>query len=334
MAGLRVLGDAPSSAPSSAPRGRLSSYALRVSVTEACPFHCPYCLPGSVVSPTEQARRLGPAESLRLGRLLRTRGVTKVRLTGGEPLVRTDIVEVVAAWKEALPQADLALTTNGLLLAPLLPALAGAGLSRVTVHIDTLDDARYGVLMGKGSPSAILDAVRDARRVLDEVKLNMVVQRGKNDDELAAFLALSRAEGVQVRFIELMNTGSADAYTREVFMSGREIVACVGGTPVPRRHASDPAALFAAPDGTVFGVIASDTEPFCGACDRLRLTADGRLRGCLYEAGGIPLGAALKAGASDETLLALIDSALDDKRSSHPTVAPHRVPFSMADVGG
>src|SRR5439155_17856271 len=101
-----------------------------------------------------------------------------------------------------------------------------------------------------------------------------------------------------------------------------------------RRHHSDPAALFASAGGVVFGVIASDTEPFCADCDRLRLTADGRLRGCLYQSGGVPVGAALLSGASDDTLAALIDAGLDDKRSWHPLVAPHRTPFSMADVGG
>jgi cyclic pyranopterin phosphate synthase len=291
-------------------------------------------MPGSVVTPTEHARRLSPEEYLRLGRLFRARGVSKVRLTGGEPLLRPDLVEVVAAWKEAIADADLALTTNGQLLAQALPALARAGLRRVTVHIDSLRDDRYRALMGKSTPAQILDAARAAKRMLDEVKLNVVMQRGRNDDEIDAFLALSAREGFEVRFIELMNTGSADGYTREVFMSGRDIVARARGTPLPRRHASDPAALYQSDSGVVFGVIASDTEPFCGDCDRLRLTADGRVRGCLYQPGGIPLGAALKSGASDETLAALLSSALDDKRTYHPLTAPHRVPFSMADVGG
>jgi cyclic pyranopterin phosphate synthase len=204
----------------------------------------------------------------------------------------------------------------------------------VTIHLDTLRADRYPTLMGDGSPGAILEAAEEARRHLAEVKLNVVVQRGKNDDEIADFLALSARTGVEVRFIELMNTGSAEAYTREVFFTGRDIVERAGGTPLPRRHASDPAALYRSKEGVVFGVIASDTEPFCSACDRLRLTADGRLRGCLYQSGGIPLGAALRSGASNDTLAALLDEGLDDKRSWHPLAAPHRAPFSMADVGG
>jgi cyclic pyranopterin phosphate synthase len=188
--------------------------------------------------------------------------------------------------------------------------------------------------MGADSPSRILDVARAAKQKVEQVKLNCVIQRGKNDDEIGDFLALSAREGFEVRFIELMNTGSAVEYTREVFIAGREIVARAGGTPLPRRHPSDPAALYRSADGVVFGVIASDTEPFCSQCDRLRLTADGRLRGCLYQPNGIPLGAALKAGASREAIEALIDSGLDDKRSYHPLTAPSRVAFSMADVGG
>lgn len=342
MPSLPVLGQTPAAQPSALPAGgpspspvgRLPRYSLRASLLEQCPFRCPYCLPGTVTPPTEKARWLTAAEYLRLGKLFRARHVTKVRLTGGEPLVRPDVVEIVAAWREAIPDADLALTTNGLKLAEHVDALAAAGLRRVTVHIDTLRDDRYAALMGPGRPAAILEAAALARAKLAEVKLNVVMQRGKNDDEIAGFLALSARTGFEVRFIELMNTGSADAYTREVFMTGREIVAKAGGAPLPRRHESDPAALYRSPEGVVFGVIASDTEPFCSACDRLRFTADGRLRGCLYQSGGIPVGAALKAGASDETLGALLDAGLDDKRSWHPLAAPHRAPFSMADVGG
>jgi cyclic pyranopterin phosphate synthase len=263
--------------------------------------------------------------------------VRKVRLTGGEPLLRPDVADIVEAFARERADVDVALTTNGQHLAARLPALVAAGLDRVTVHVDSLRPDRYRALMGDGSVEAVLAAAEAARAELAEVKLNVVVQRGKNDDELHDFLAWSRRSGVQVRFIELMNTGSAATYTEAAFVAGKDIVARValrGAVErVARRAPSDPAALYAH-DGVVFGVIASDTEPFCDACDRLRLTADGRLRGCLYQAGGVPLGAALKSHPSDEPLVALIEAALDDKRSSHPADAPTRVPFSMADIGG
>lgn len=334
MAALPIL-EQPPSAPS-APRGRLLRYSLRVSVLEQCNLACGYCNPGSVTPPSAREKWLSPSSYLRLARLFRARGVVKVHITGGEPLVRADVVDIVASFKEGMPDADLALTTNALRLnAKMIDDLARAGLRRVTVHLDTLRDDRYRALMGDGSPGAVLEAAAHARAAFGSlVKMNVVVQKDRNDDELADFLAMSSRTGIEVRFIELMNTGSADAYTRAVFIPGRDVVARLGAQPVARRHASDPAALYRSPDGVVFGVIASDTEPFCSDCDRLRLTADGRLRGCLYQSGGIPLGAALASGASDETIGALLDAGLDDKRSWHPLVAAHRVPFSMADVGG
>lgn len=296
-------------------------------------------MPGAVNPYTDKSRWLDASAYGRLAALFARRGVDKVRFTGGEPLLREDLPEVVAAFARGLPGAELALTTNGQLLDRQLEALKAAGLHRVTVHLDTLKDDRYRALMGPGRPAEVLDKLVAASRVLEEVKLNVVVQRGLNDDELLDFLALSRELSVEVRFIELMDTGSAPEHVRRTFLSGREIIERVRvGRPVsaiPRRRPSDPAALYRCDDdGTVFGLIASDTQPFCGSCDRLRLTADGRLRGCLYEPGGLPLGRALKDGADDEQLLALLDRGLDDKRSWHPTEASERPAFSMADVGG
>jgi cyclic pyranopterin phosphate synthase len=319
--------------------GRLPAYALRVSLLEQCQFHCPYCLPGSVNRSTQKDRWLSATEIGRVVGALRERGLTKVRITGGEPLLRADVVDVVRVMREALPLGDVALTTNGALLDEKLDDLTAAGLHRVTIHLDTLREERYERLMGTGaSPRSILDVALRAKDKLADVKLNVVVQRGQNDDEIADFIDLSRTTGLEVRFIELMNTGSARGYVAETFLSGKDIVERVRAStrvrPLDRRHASDPAALYATGDGLVFGVIASDTEPFCGACDRVRLTADGRLRGCLYESGGVPLGALLKSGVDDVQLRAVIDVALDDKRSHHPLISASRVPFSMADVGG
>jgi cyclic pyranopterin phosphate synthase len=317
-------------------KGRRPRYALRVSVLEQCQLDCRYCRPGAVTSPTEAARWLSAAEHARLAALFFARGVEKVRFTGGEPTLRKDLVDVVAAWSAARPAGvKLALTTNALRLAPLLPALKDAGLDGVTVHLDTLKPERVVGLMGDGADvDVVWSAVDVALSLGFSLKWNVVVQKGRNDDELAAVLAVSRQRGVEVRFIELMNTGSARGYVKEVFLSGRDVVDAIGARSLPRRHQSDPAALFASNDGVVFGVIASDTEPFCSDCDRLRLSADGRLRGCLYQPGGLPLGGALRAGASDEALLTLLDAGLDDKRSHHPLVQAPRQPFSMADVGG
>ena len=335
---LRIVDDLPPS-PASGPHGRLSAYSLRVSVLEQCQLDCRYCRPGSTTSSTEKARWLSAAEHGALARAFVARGVKKVRFTGGEPTLRQDLVQIVGAWHDAAPDVALALTTNGLRLTPLLPALWEAGLRGVTIHLDTLRPERVVDLMGEGaSVDGALAAVQQARALGFAVKLNAVVQRGRNDDELVAMLSTGRDLGVEVRFIEQMNTGSAAGYVKETFLAGRDIVGIVaaarGARRLERRHRSDPAALYSTDDGVVFGVIASDTEPFCADCDRLRLSADGRVRGCLYQAGGLPLGAALRAGVDDDGLLALLDSALDDKQSHHPLVPRPRTPFSMADIGG
>jgi cyclic pyranopterin phosphate synthase len=337
---LPIVDDLPPR-PTLSPRGRLAAYSLRVSVLEQCQLDCRYCRPGSMTTPTEKARWLTPLEHGRLARAFLARGVKKVRFTGGEPTLRADLVDIVAAWQSAAAGVDLALalTTNGLRLPPLLPALRAAGLHAVTIHLDTLRDERVEALMGPGASVALAtDATLHARECGLQVKINMVVQRGGNDDELVEMLDRGRELGAEVRFIEQMNTGSAAGYVKETFIAGRDIVARLaaarGARRLPRRHPSDPAALLATDDGVVFGVIASDTEPFCAACDRLRLSADGRVRGCLYQTGGLPLGAALRTGIDDEGLLALLDSALDDKQSHHPLVPRSRAPFSMADVGG
>ena len=338
--GLPIVDDDVNVAPAAGGSARRSRYALRVSVLEQCQLDCRYCRPGAVTSPTEAARWLRPDEHARLAALFFARGVEKVRFTGGEPTLRRDLVDVVAAWStRRVPQGRLALTTNALRIAPLLPALKDVGLDTLTVHLDTLRADRVAALMGDGADVDVVWAAVDAAQRLGlPVKCNVVVQKGRNDDELGAFVDVSAARGVEVRFIELMNTGSARGYVKEVFIAGREIVDVVarqrGCRSVPRRHPSDPAALFQTDAGVVFGVIASDTEPFCADCDRLRLSADGRVRGCLYQPGGLPLGAALRDGATDEALLALLDAALDDKRSHHPLVQVLRQPFSMADVGG
>jgi cyclic pyranopterin phosphate synthase len=319
--------------PRGLPLPRRRSYALRVSVLDACNLRCTYCAPGSLSSPMQASRWLGAAEHAALAPHFAAVGVRKVRFTGGEPLLRPDLHDVVAAWRQALPTAELALTTNGTRLLEQARSLRAAGIDRVTVHLDTLRRDRYQALMGKGSPEQVQEGIAVALRTFDEVKLNVVVQRGKNDDELADFLRWSTRTGVQVRFIELMRTGSANDVVDDVFMAGREVVQRLGALPRPRREASDPAALFER-DGVVFGVIASDTESFCSACDRLRLTADGRLRGCLYESGGVPLGEALRHGASRDDVAALVVAGVNSKRSFHPSTTETRVPFSMADVGG
>lgn len=309
---------------------------MRVSVLEQCQYDCAYCRPGSITRVTSKAMRLRADEYARLAPLLCELGVQKARLTGGEPLLRPDIVDVVRALS---PIPEIALTTNGQHLGDRLEHLVEAGLQLATVHVDSLDPARYRALMGGGDLFAVLENVRRAQSRLRSVKLNVVVQRDRNDDELLEFLSWSRRTGVEVRFIEIMNTGSASDYAQRAFFSGAEVLERIGRkvtvSPAGRRNPTDPAALYRTGDGVVFGVIASDTQPFCGACNRLRLSPDGRLRGCLYQLAGAPLGAALREGASDAQLRSMLRLTLADKRSHHPRVgqAPP-ASFSMAQTGG
>lgn len=311
---------------------------LRVNVLEQCQLRCAYCLPGTVRPFTPGPERLTVEEYRTLAAALSGVGLRKVRFTGGEPLLHPHLTGIVGAFREALPDATLAVTTNGLRLGEKLDALIAAGLSGATVHLDSLRPERYRALMGDGDVGVALEAVRLARSRLPRVKVNCVVQRGRNEDELWDFLELSTRLGVEVRFIELMNTGSAVLYTRKAFVSGADIVARIAErepvTPIARRHPADPAALFRTASGVTFGVIASDTAPFCSDCDRLRLTPDGRLRGCLYEAVGLSLKAPLRAGASRAQLAALVAQAVAGKRSHHPSTELERAAFSMSEAGG
>ena len=331
--------------PGAAVMGRLGAYSLRVSLLEQCQLSCRYCMPGSVRPYTANHRWLRAAQYARLASYFTAYGVNKLRFTGGEPLLRPDVAEIVSAWRLGMPDADLALTTNGERLGALAMPLAEAGLNRVTVHLDTLRPERYLSLMGPGHPEQVLEGVVTAKKFFHEVKLNVVVQKGMNEDEISDFLALSARLGVEVRFIELMNTGSAQSYVEETFVSGEQILSRVQLShkihPRERRLKSDPAMLFEArPYGqaevepVVFGLIASDTQPFCADCDRLRLTAEGSLRGCLYAPSGPDLGQLLRDNASDEMIATTIEKGLDTKRSHHPLVDRARTPFSMADIGG
>ncbi len=311
---------------------------LRVSLLEQCQLWCDYCRPGALRPFTPNASRLTVDEYSRVAHAFSRLGVRKVRFTGGEPLLHPEVEHIVRAFHEALPSASLAITSNGLQLLAKLDALMAAGLSGATVHLDSLQPERARALMGETDVQVALEAVSRAHSRLPVVKVNCVVQRGRNEDELWDFLEHFSRLGVEVRFIELMNTGSAVLSTRRAFVSGADIVARIAErgpvSSLARRNAADPAALFRTHTGITFGVIASDTAPFCDACDRLRLSPDGRLRGCLYEAGGVDLRGPLRDGASDDVLAAIVRAAHAAKASHHPIRALPGRAFSMSEVGG
>jgi cyclic pyranopterin phosphate synthase len=244
-------------------------------------------------------------ETERLARVFVGLGAAKLRLTGGEPLLRQELPMLVGRLA-AIPEIrDLALTTNALLLARHAQALRLAGLRRVTVSLDTLRRDRYREMTRADRLDEVLAGIAAAQAAgFPDLKINSVILRGVNDDELLDLLAFGRREGVEIRFIEYMDVGGATRWSPERVVSRREMldrIAAVEGrvAPAPDQDPRAPAERFVLPDGTTFGIIASTTEPFCRTCDRSRLTADGVWLLCLYSPGGVNLKDMIRAGASD-----------------------------------
>ena len=252
-------------------------------------------------------------EITRLAGVFAGLGVSKVRLTGGEPLLRHDLPTLVSMLRRDTRIRDLALTTNGILLAREASALRGAGLNRVTVSLDTLRPDRMREFAKTDRHADVLAGIAAARGAgFTPVKLNAVVIRGFNDDEIEDLIAFGRREHVEVRFIEYMDVGGATRWSPDQVVSRREILERVGArfgpvSPVPDPSApAAPAERFRLGDGTTFGIIASTTAPFCAACDRSRLTADGTWFLCLYAEQGTDLREPLRGGASDAELATII----------------------------
>ncbi|HZI22929.1 MAG TPA: GTP 3',8-cyclase MoaA [Gemmatimonadales bacterium] len=284
---------------------------LRLSVTDRCNMRCRYCMPEDDYVWLPRTSILTFEEMARLVRVFAGLGVRKVRLTGGEPLLRHDLPTLVRMVAGIPDVHDLALTTNGLLLAQHAPALRTAGLERVTVSLDTLRPERMQAFAKSARHGDVVAGIRAARDAgFRRLKLNSVVIRGFNDDELADLLEFGRAHDAEVRFIEYMDVGGATRWSPEQVVSQREMLAALTGRYGPIAALADegpaPAERFQLSDGTTFGIIASVTAPFCRTCDRSRITADGAWLLCLYAAGGIDLRGPLRAGASDAELAALV----------------------------
>ncbi|MEO6708306.1 MAG: GTP 3',8-cyclase MoaA [Planctomycetota bacterium] len=284
---------------------------LRISVTDRCNLRCAYCMPEEEYAWLPQPSLLRFEELATLARVFAGVGVNRLRLTGGEPLMRRDL-HVLVAMLAAIPGIDdLALTTNGVLLEAQAEALAKAGLKRLTVSLDTLRPERFRDLARRDALEQVLAGIERAGKVgFQPLKLDMVVLRGTNDDELESLLDYARSIGAELRYIEYMDVGGATRWTKEAVVSRREILERLTSSRGPIEpiveNSSAPADRYRLADGTVFGVISSTTQPFCGTCDRARLTADGRWFLCLYARQGLDLGKALRAGASSEELASMI----------------------------
>ncbi|CAN5902136.1 GTP 3',8-cyclase MoaA [soil metagenome] len=312
---------------------------LRVSVTDRCNFRCTYCMPaeGMVWQPREHLLTFEEIE--RIARVCVERfGFDSIRLTGGEPTVRARLPLLVR--KLADLGVDLAMTTNGSTLASSAHDLAAAGLSRINISLDSLRADRFAELTRRSELPAVLDGIRASVDAgFDPVKVNVVLVRGVNDDEVVDFARFGRDEGVQVRFIEFMPLDADDRWDRDSVVPAAEIVASIGAMfpleLIPRGN--DPAELHRYLDGAgEVGVIGSVTEPFCSTCDRVRLTSDGQLRACLFSTDETDLRALVRSDAGDDAIADALVATVGAKWAGHGITAVDfiRPARSMSEIGG
>jgi cyclic pyranopterin phosphate synthase len=317
---------------------------LRVSITDRCNYKCVYCRTGEMGA---QYPELETREYLRLIKLFVDLGISKVRLTGGEPLLRRsllDMVKELATWRtlEGEP-LDLALTTNGHLLEDLAVPLKAAGLNRVTVSMDAVDAATFErITRIPGSFETVLRGVRAARSAgLTPLKINCVLLRGFNDDQIEGFARFAREEDVVVRFIEFMPLEEGRLWTPEIVVTLNEIVERIGRVlplvEMPPREPSETARRYTFTDGIgEIGIIAPVSQAFCGACSRVRLTSDGKIRTCLFSQVEHDLYGRLRAGSSDEELREYIVHTVKGKEARHHIGEPGflKPSRSMVHIGG
>ena len=283
---------------------------LRISVTDRCNLRCQYCMPEpeSVWLPRESLRSF--EEIGQLADAFIDEGVNRIRITGGEPLLRRDLPVLIESLAARPGVDDLALTTNGILLKGSADRLKQAGLHRITVSLDTLKRERFRALTGSSDLDAVIAGIHAAADTFGELKIDTVALRGTNDDELVELLEFGRTVNAEVRFIEYMDVGGATRWSPATVVPRAEMLEVIGrhyGGVIPiEERASAPAERFLLPDGRTFGIIASTTAPFCATCDRARLTADGIWLLCLYASGGTDLRRPLRAGATREELRQLI----------------------------
>ena len=322
---------------------------LRISVTDRCNFRCVYCMPRAVFGPDHaflpREEILNFEEIARLVGVFTRLGVEKVRLTGGEPLVRRELTTLVRMLAAQAGVRDLTLTTNAVLLPEHAPALAEAGLQRVTVSLDADDDETFGRMNDARAPvTKVLAGIEAAEAAgLGPIKINMVVKRGWNEHAILSMARRFRGTGRILRFIEYMDVGHSNGWRLDEVITADEILALIGSEfplePMPPTHPGEVAERFRYADGGgEIGIIASVSRPFCGDCSRARISADGQLYTCLFATRGHDLRALLRSGADDtelETELRRIWGARDDRYSELRSAATVELPkVEMSYIGG
>jgi cyclic pyranopterin phosphate synthase len=324
---------------------------LRISVTDRCNFRCPYCMPaelyGEEFTFLPRSEILSFEEIERLSRLFLDLGVAKIRLTGGEPLVRAHLPELVERIAALEPGMDLAMTTNGALLAPVAEGLKKAGLKRITVSLDSLDPEVFTAMCGRENvhPDVVLEAIdAGAAAGLTPVKINCVVQRGVNDHTIVDLARHFRGTGHVVRFIEFMDVGTLNGWDMSQVVTAAEIIDMISAEfplePIGANYVGEVAKRWRYTDGSgEIGIIASVSQPFCGDCSRARLSTEGKLVTCLFAADGLDLRGPMRDGASDDELKGLIAGCWSIRRDRYSeqrsalTIRP-RKRVQMFQVGG
>jgi len=314
---------------------------LRISVTDRCNFRCTYCMPAEGLRWLPRAELLTFEEMTRLLALFVRLGVKALKVTGGEPTIRADLPTLVRMFREVGPDLDISITTNGMLLDTLAGPLAAAGIDRATVSCDSLLRHRFQEMTRRDALDKVLAGLHAAEEAgLTPIKINTVVIGGTNDDEVVDFARWARETGYEVRFIEYMPLDAQHAWERAKVVPGARILDAIGAAYPLRADGPDaePAATYGFADGAPgkIGVIASVTEPFCDTCNRLRMTAEGEFRNCLFALEETDLRGPMRAGASDDDLEQLIRQGVWAKWSGHRVnqadfVQPAR---SMSAIGG
>jgi cyclic pyranopterin phosphate synthase len=313
---------------------------LRVSVTDRCNFRCSYCMPAEGMVWQERSELLTFEELTRVVAVFTRLGVEGVRITGGEPTVRAHLPVLVRQLASLPRRPDLAMTTNGASMRLMADDLRAAGLDRVNISCDSLRRDRFAEITRRDALPAVLDGMAAAKQAgFDPVKVNCVLMRGVNDDEILDFAEFGREQGVSIRFIEFMPLDAEDRWQAGSVVPSREVLETIAGRfPIEAvAHGPEPASRFRYRDGAgEVGVIASVTEPFCASCDRVRVTADGQFRTCLFALEETDLRAIVRSGGSDDDLEAAIRTAVGAKWAGHQigNVTFVRPPRSMSQIGG
>lgn len=314
---------------------------LRIGVTDRCNIRCRYCMPEEVEFLSRE-HLLTFEEIERFARVATRLGVDKIRLTGGEPLMRRDIHALVRRLVNIPGVIDIGMTTNGILLADHAQDLHDAGLSRLNVSLDSLDRVRFQRIARRDGLDRVLAGLEKARQVgFERIKVNTVAMKGFTEPDVVPLARYCRDRGFEIRFIEFMPLDADEGWTSSSVLTADEILALLDESGMPARprpggDPSAPASEYEFEDGGSLGIIASVSKPFCGTCNRIRITADGKFRNCLFALDEVDIKAAMRTGASDDELAQLVRESVHDKWAGHliNRIEFQRPPRTMHTIGG